>query len=217
MILDTHLHTSEYSPDSSMPVRDAVLRARAMGLDGLCVTDHDSMGIAAEVDALRRECGFPLFVGIEVLTTGGDFVVFGLDHAPSDIPTSAELMDWVSRCGGAAVAAHPFRNNGRGAGELVRSLTSLSGIECFNGSTSPEANLEALRTARELGLARLGGSDAHRAERLGRFATRFDGPVWDESDLIRLIRARACEPVAWDGSAFVPAEAWVRSQGKDKE
>ena len=116
MILDTHLHTSEHSPDSFMPIRDAVLRARAMGLDGLCVTDHDSMGIAEEVDALRQECGFPLFVGIEVLTTGGDFVVFGLDHAPSDILTSAELMDWVSRCGGAAVAAHPFRNNGRGAG-----------------------------------------------------------------------------------------------------
>ena len=94
-------------------------------------------------------------------------------------------------------------------------IKALSGIECFNGSTSPEANLEALRTARELGLARLGGSDAHKAERLGRFATRFDGPVRDESDLIRLIRARACEPVAWDGSSFVPAEAWVRSQGEE--
>ena len=77
-----------------------------MGLDGLCVTDHDSMGIAAEVDALRRECGFPLFVGIEVLTTGGDFVVFGLDRAPSDIPTSCDAESFgawrspLSRCSG---------------------------------------------------------------------------------------------------------------------
>lgn len=214
MILDTHLHTSEHSPDSFMPVREAVLRARAMGLDGLCITDHDSMGVAAEVEALRRECAFPLFVGIEVLTTAGDFVVFGLDRAPADIPTSEELMDWVGRCGGAAVAAHPFRDNGRGAGQLVRSLSGLAGIECFNGSAAPEANFEALRAARELGLARLGGSDAHRPERLGRFATRFEGCMRDEHDLIRLIRARACEPVAWNGSTFVPAEAWVRSQCK---
>ena len=212
MILDTHLHTSEHSPDSVMPVRHAVLRAMEMGLDGLCVTDHDSMGIAAEVDALRRECDFPLFVGIEVLTTGGDFIVFGLDRAPTDIPTTSELMAWAARRGAVAIAAHPFRKNGRGAGSLVRGLTALTGVECFNGSTAPEDNLKALETARELGLAQLGGSDAHSTERLGRFATRFDGPVRDEGDLIRLIRARACEPVAWDGGAFVPAEPWVRSQ-----
>lgn len=212
MILDTHLHTREHSPDSSMPVRDAVLRAREMGMDGLCITDHDSMGIAAEVEALRRECDFPLFVGIEVLTTGGDFVVFGLDRAPERIPSSDELMDWVARCGGVAVAAHPFRDNGRGAGWIVRDLPTLGGIECFNGSASPEANLEALRAARLLGLAELGGSDAHRSDRLGRFATRFDGAVRDERDLIRMIRARACESVAWNGAAFVPAEGWVRAR-----
>ena len=31
MLLDTHLHTMEYSMDSDLPVRDAVARAREMG------------------------------------------------------------------------------------------------------------------------------------------------------------------------------------------
>ncbi|NLL36622.1 MAG: PHP domain-containing protein [Fretibacterium sp.] len=212
MILDMHLHTCEHSPDSFMSVREAVLRAKEIGLDGLCVTDHDSMGLAAEVEPLRRECDFPLFVGIEVLTTGGDFVVVGLDRAPDRILTSAELMDLVARCDAVAVAAHPFRDNGRGAGDLILELPGLTGVECFNGSTKPQENLRAWELAGQLGLAQLGGSDAHHVERLGRFATRFDGVVRDERDLVRLIRARACEPLAWNGTSFVPAPSWERGK-----
>ena len=121
--------------DSDLPVRDAVARAREMGLDGLCVTDHDSMGIRAEVEALRLECGFPFFVGIEVLTDVGDFVVFGVnpfDYEPRELRVE-DLMERVRQCGGAAVAAHPYRNNGRGAGDLIKTLPGLAGVECFNG------------------------------------------------------------------------------------
>ena len=200
--------------DSDLPVRDAVARAREMGLDGLCVTDHDSMGIRAEVEALRRECGFPIFVGIEVLTDVGDFVVFGVnpfDYEPRELRVE-DLMERVRQCGGAAVAAHPYRNNGRGAGDLIKTLPGLAGVECFNGSTKHEANLQALEAARARGIACLGASDAHLVERVGKFATRFHEPARDEGDLASLIRAGACEPVAWDGVGFVPAEAWTLPQ-----
>ena len=30
MILDTHMHTAEYSPDSFLPIAEAVARAREM-------------------------------------------------------------------------------------------------------------------------------------------------------------------------------------------
>ena len=214
MLLDTHLHTKEYSPDSSLPVRDAIARAKEMGLDGLCVTDHDSWGISAEVESLRRECCSPIFVGIEILTTAGDFIVFGaepFEYEPRHLEVE-ELMERVRLCGGAAIAAHPYRDNGRGAGDLIKTLPGLAGVECFNGSTKHEANLRALAAARERGLACLGASDSHLVERVGKFATRFDGTARDERDLIRLIRAGACEPVAWTGSVFVPAEEWTLSR-----
>ncbi|MBQ4468581.1 MAG: PHP domain-containing protein [Synergistaceae bacterium] len=201
MLLDTHLHTKEYSPDSFLPVRDAVNRARSMGLSGLCVTDHDSMGIRAEVEALRHECSFPIFVGCEVLTQSGDFVVFGLDHEPY-LPAASELIAMVRECSGAAIAAHPYRNNGRGAGELINTLEGLDGVECFNGSTKPEANMRAFREAKSRGLACLGASDAHLVERVGIFATLFHGEANNEQELISLIKAGACEPLAWDGKTF---------------
>ena len=214
MLLDTHLHTKEHSNDSALPVRDAIARAKAIGLDGLCVTDHDSWGILPEVDALRRECDFPIFVGIEILTASGDFVVFGVEpfeYEPRHIKAE-ELMDRVRICGGAAVAAHPYRDNGRGAGELIKTLPGLAGVECFNGSTKHDANLRAFSEARARRLACLGASDSHLVERVGKFATRFDGMARDERGLIRLINAGACEPVAWNGSMFVPAEEWTMLQ-----
>ncbi len=214
MLLDTHLHTKEHSPDSFLPLRDAVARAKALGLGGLCVTDHDSWGILPETEALRRECNFPFFVGIEILTAEGDFVVFGVepfDYQPRRLRTE-DLMERVNQCGGAAVAAHPYRDNGRGAGDLIKTLPGLTGVECFNGSTKHEANLQAFREARKRGIACLGASDAHLVERVGKFATRFDGEPQNEQELIQLIRAGACEPVAWNGMTFVPAEAWTLSQ-----
>jgi len=216
VLLDTHLHTREYSPDSFLPVRDAVARAREMGLSGLCVTDHDSMGILAEVESLRRECDFPIFVGCEVLTDCGDFVVFGLDRAPEPRLPVADLMELVRAHDGAAVAAHPYRNNGRGAGELIKTLPGLAGVECFNGSTPYQANLHALNDARARGLACLGAGDSHLVERVGCYATRFFETARDERGLIRLIRAGACEPMAWNGSKFVPAEEWTLEQLKQQ-
>ena len=213
MILDTHMHTMEYSPDSFLPIAEAVARAREMGIGGLCVTDHDTLGAAEVIGRWRREFGFPLFLGVEVLTTEGDFVAFGLDRAPRPREiTAQELIRRLGRLGGAAVAAHPFRANGRGARELIGSLPGLAGVECFNGSTPPAENLRALGLARKRGAAALGAGDAHYRERVGLFATRFYDDLRDGADLISALRLGRCEPMAWDGRRFVDAEAWCESQ-----
>lgn len=213
MILDTHMHTLEYSPDSFLPVAEAVARAREMGVDGLCITDHDTLGARGVIERWRRELDFPLFLGVEVLTTRGDVVCFGLDEAPASASvTPEELLDRVKRCGGAAVAAHPFRNNNRGLEGSIGTLKGLDGVECFNGSTTPEANLQAFMLARASGRALLGSGDAHRRGRVGLFATWFDDELRGESDLIAAIKTRRCAPIAWNGERFVGAELLCRSR-----
>lgn len=206
MFIDMHVHVSEYSPDSFLPVRAAIARAKAMGLDGLCITDHDTLGILEIIDQLRAESEFPLFAGVEYLTTDGDFSVFGLDVMPAPGMDATSLLRHVTQQGGAAVACHPYRNNGRGAGDKVRNLAKLQGVECFNGSTSRANNLKALRVARELGRTCTGASDAHHVERLGRFATRFDRPVRTTADLVQALHFGATTPVMFVDNQFVDVD-----------
>lgn len=203
MLIDLHLHVQEYSADSHLPVRAAIARAKEMGLDALCITDHDTLGILETIDALREETGFPLFPGAEYLTLDGDFVVFGLTELPAPGLSAQALLDHVHAHGGAAICCHPFRTNNRGAGDKARQLTHLQGVECFNGSTSQPHNLLALRMADDLGLARIGASDAHRVDRVGRFATRFLCPIHSLQDLIHALHEGKTVPVMYQDNGFI--------------
>ena len=59
MIIDTHLHERTFSGDSKMNLLEMVAEAKRKGLDGICITDHDKIGLtqyAAKV-ALPHLCG----------------------------------------------------------------------------------------------------------------------------------------------------------------
>ena len=45
MLIDMHMHEMRYSKDSFLCLEQMVELARSRGLDGICITDHDSMGI----------------------------------------------------------------------------------------------------------------------------------------------------------------------------
>ena len=68
MLIDIHIHSSEYSHCSNLKLEDAILRAKCLGLDGICVTDHDSNGIVEKAHALSKKYDFLIIVGIEYYT-----------------------------------------------------------------------------------------------------------------------------------------------------
>ena len=45
MFIDTHMHEMTYSKDSFLKLDQMVSIARQKGLGGICITDHDSMGL----------------------------------------------------------------------------------------------------------------------------------------------------------------------------
>ncbi len=63
MFIDLHLHESAYSPDSQMTLDELVQAAREKGLGAVCITDHDSMGLAEYVKEYSREHQYPVLVG----------------------------------------------------------------------------------------------------------------------------------------------------------
>ena len=79
MIIDTHLHESKYSLDSHVSLE--VSQGKIYGMDGVCITDHESNEIKDEAKAFSGNRLFDC-VGAEILTFEGDMVVFGLEDLP---------------------------------------------------------------------------------------------------------------------------------------
>ena len=203
MFIDLHVHERAFSLDSKMSLAEIVEKARNMGMGAVCISDHDSLGIREEAARYSREVGFPIFVGVEILTVQGDIVAYGIPYAfqPRTIDAQ-EFINYVHCNGGACFSAHPFRNNQRGLEEHLAVVQRLDGVEVLNGSTSLEANRTALEYSRKYGIQPLGASDAHDTQQLGKYVTYFPEEPRDLQDFIRILRSGKCRPAVWENGEF---------------
>lgn len=196
MLIDTHIHEDKYSFDSFLPFEDAVKKAKEVGLDAICITNHESNQLRKDIGDSAVIDDILVIVGAEFLTDEGDIVIFGLNDLPKEKVSARELLTMVKKAGGVAVPAHPFRTNNRGLGNNMIELSGLlSGVESFNGSTTHHHNLQAFALATELELPSLGASDAHRVDRVGKYATKFYGNIRDHRDFIEAVKSKDFHPV----------------------
>ncbi len=184
--LDLHVH-SDRSPDSKLPIDTIASRVRALGLAGFALTDHNTVAGHA---TLRTVAGrFPELVcvpGVEVSTAEGHLLAYGVDVPPPPGRSVAETIDWVRARGGEPVLAHPYRWHG--AGDTVSRRADVWAVEARNGQSSGRANRAADRLAGERKIGRIGGSDAHTAEAIGRAFTVVEGAIRSLDDLLEAIR-----------------------------
>lgn len=202
MFIDIHVHTKEFSPCSHIDLEEAIIKAKTIGLDGICITDHESMEMINRSESLTRKHQFLLIVGVELLTYEGDLLVFGLHDVPSEKMHANDLIRLTSQERGVCISAHPFRDNGRGMGEYIRNLEGLAGIETFNGNTKLDHNKQAHVLGKDLRLPCLGGSDAHRVERVGMYATSFPDGIKDLQSFIEAIKVGQVCPVGYQKTGF---------------
>src|SRR5581483_8216233 len=87
---------------------ELVARARAVGLDGICVTEHGRQRFPYAAE-LTVKYGIVVIGALEASVELGDILCFGIDHFPRTITRAEELRDYVRGAGGVMVAAHPFR------------------------------------------------------------------------------------------------------------
>ncbi len=205
MLFDTHIHENLFSGDSHLSPEQVLEEAVAAGLDGICITDHESKGFKAYLDKYEAIYDLKIIVGAEVLTRQGDILVFGLDDLPARVIPAKELLVRVERAGGVAIAAHPFRNNYRGIGDNIDHLADLlHGVEGLNGSTSDSNNYRARESANYNELPLLGGSDAHRPGRIGKYITEVEAEVNSEKDFIKAVRSGRVRPLYQHQGLYLP-------------
>ncbi len=207
MIIDLHAHSFPASPCSSVNVEDLIKQAKLIGLDGLCLTDHNYVWDHHKIEDLRQKHGFLVLGGNEITTDQGDILVFGLDKNIQGIIGLEDLRREVKAEGGFMIAAHPFRGFLMfGVSRLGLTLKEaekrtifdhVDAIEVMNGKVTIEENLFASHVAKGLGYRETGGSDAHAAGEVGCYATVFQATISDEKDLLEALHDSDFHPIAY--------------------
>ena len=132
---ETHLHTSEGSTCASSTGAEMARAHKAMGYDGIFVTDHffnSSTTVPRDLPWEQRidlyckgyenaleeglKIGLDVFFGVEWTVNGADLLLYNMDkqwlkeneHLLMEVD-ERELFDAVRSSGGFIVQAHPFR------------------------------------------------------------------------------------------------------------
>jgi predicted metal-dependent phosphoesterase TrpH len=212
VIIDIHTHTYPTSDDSSMSPEELIEEAKRIGLDGICITDHDGFWDPREVESLSKQHGFTVLPGCEVTTEEGHLLVYGLSSYVFGMHRASFVKGLVDAAHGAIVVAHPYRRTYRdhddedGAAYYAMlekaadnaAFPLADGIEVLNGRGSQQENVFSQELAKQLGKPATGASDAHRLEDLGTFATEFVRPIGTTDDLIEELKAGRFRPVVLD-------------------
>lgn len=192
MYFDLHVHTTN-SSCSRLKIGEILKNAGDRGLDGVCITDHQTMEIRRHLNEGIQENGLCVVFGMEYSTSDGDFLIFGpFENLPPDL-SAVPLLEHVKEQGGAAVAAHPFRTK-RPVKEYIVREGFCQIIESINGRNSRTENLQVDTWRRKYVFAESGGSDAHSLDELGKVKTRFEMPVRCRADLIFALKNNLCQP-----------------------
>jgi predicted metal-dependent phosphoesterase TrpH len=188
MKFDLHIH-SNYS-DGHANVKEIVQAAKRRGLDGIAITDHDTMkGIPAAKKYIKeKKLDLLLIPGIEVNTSEGHLLILGVDRPPQKKRSPEETIEEAHDLGGIANVPHPYHPFRHALGRIP----DADAVEVYNskhlfGLANGRAKLEASRR----GMTMVAGSDSHFAETVGLGVTEIEAEDVDSVlEAIRLGQTR---------------------------
>ena len=186
--LDLHVHTC-YSPDALTTLEEVVVYSKKRGLDGVAITDHDTIEGALR---LRKERELVVIPGVEISTLEGHVLALNISQSIPPGLTIEETIQLIHKAGGTAVAAHPsvFYK------KMNRVDSSFDAIEVINASAFPFLLSTCLnrKLARRLNLPQTAGSDAHYAPEIGFAYTLVDADQ-EVEEIVQAIKEGAIVPV----------------------
>lgn len=181
--IDPHVHSID-SYDARAPAELLLAQARAVGLDGIVVTDHDAIEESLRAAELAPEFGLVGVPGVELSTADGHLLAIGVEELPAAGRPLAESVAQVRELGGVAVVPHPFQRSRHGVRR--RNLVNCDAVEAFNAwSVTGYRNWRARAFAERRGYPTLGASDAHSVAMVGRAYTEItiDDPAATRADV----------------------------------
>jgi len=162
--IDVHIHT--FYSDGRGTVREVLKIAKLKGLNGLAITDHNSL--KGYFEAKLYDSGLLIIPGYEVDTDAGHVLVLGLEFLPSETGRICyeSLIEWVKCANGLTILAHPAA----GRTSIERWMRCKpDAIEVLNALYPLYGYFvrRSLNIASKLDVPMVGGSDAHNPQSVG--------------------------------------------------
>jgi predicted metal-dependent phosphoesterase TrpH len=197
--IDLHTH-SFFSGDGVSSPEEIITAARAKGLHGFAITDHNTCEAVHYMTqkGLMREDGQPvddflIIPGVEVTTAEGHLLCIGTtlpDAGKLKGRPAREICDMLHERGGLAIPPHPYDLFRAGIRFSALETLPIDAIEVFNAATTLRRyNRYAFKYAQERGLPMTAASDAHHAAAVGTAYT-----ILNTNDLsVKGILAQICK------------------------
>lgn len=191
MKFDLHIHTN-FSDGRSSPAQ-VLSAAISKGMSGICITDHNNIQGALEAAKISSDKNILVIPGIEIASKSGDVLGINIKKIIPGHLSLEETVKAIHSQGGIAIVPHPFGwPSPLGFwGDKQKMRFGPDGIEAFNASVVlGYCNRRALNFSNQNNLPYTAGSDAHRAEFVGRGYLDISDKILSERDLIEAILER---------------------------
>lgn len=170
---DLHVH-SIYSYDSISFPKYILKKAKSIGLNGIAVTDHDTIkGAQKLVKANKYDGELDVIVGSEIKTDSGDIIGLFLDD---DITSRNiyEVLEEINEQNGFSILPHPYKTFDIVPEDI---LSIVGAVELMNGRISKDLNDMSKELVQKKNLLYTGGSDAHFVSHIGSVYTSYNRDI----------------------------------------
>lgn len=172
-----HVHTLHSDRCGWMRPMRLIEHAREKGLDGLAITDHNTIDGAREVfDIVRDEqMELSVIIGEEISTDRGEVLAYFLNRE-IEPGSFVEVLTEIRQAGGISAIPHPFERMRKGFRGVETVMGDVDAIEVLNSRCLFNRKAFDLCLAHKKPM--IGGSDAHFYREVGRAWTEIsDDPM----------------------------------------
>lgn len=227
MLIDLHVQSNN-SRQGTLEPEELILRAKTIGLDGICFTEDQPIAQWSEMEELAKVHNFKVFAGRSLFTEVGHLLFFPVEaeHVtaanafPSNTNSSTplkfeEVAARAKELGGVLAAAHPYHLKvDHPMGDKIFQLQGLNALEVRNGACSSLVNDFALEASFHLKLTGIAGSNTREElNTLGTAASLFVNEVEDQKELVHALQAGQ----VWPATLSDEAKFRPRPSGRDSD
>jgi len=165
--------------------------AKKRGLDAIAITDHNTVRIKRFAKKVSKE-DFLVIDGEEIDTKDGHLLAIGIEEEIKPGLGLEETLELIHSQGGIGIAPHPFDIAKKGLGNKAKMCDAVEIKNSLN--VDRVADRVAKRFAEKNGISKVGGSDAHFREGIGRCYNLMDCELELDS-ILKAVRKGRCKVV----------------------